>query len=56
MTRTSSSKQLDALGRENKALQDRLASLESQVRTRDAEIDRLGKQLKDSVSTKDYAT
>ncbi|RHY97520.1 hypothetical protein DYB35_007551, partial [Aphanomyces astaci] len=51
-----SSKQLDALGRENKALQDRLTSLESQVRTRDAEIDRLGKQLKDSVSTKDYAT
>ncbi|ETV97223.1 hypothetical protein, variant [Aphanomyces invadans] len=50
-----SSKQFDALTRANKALQDRVAALEGQVRAREAEIERLGNQLNESVSTKDYA-
>ncbi|KAF0683341.1 Aste57867_24597 [Aphanomyces stellatus] len=51
-----SNMQLEALGRENKALMDRISTLEAQVRHREGEIERLGTQLKASVHTKDYAT
>ncbi|CAK4073303.1 unnamed protein product [Aphanomyces euteiches] len=49
-------KQVDSLKRENKALQDKFAVFETQIRAREAEIERLGKQLRENIQTKDYTT